>query len=102
MSDFKKQKKSSKKDRIFETGPPIMREEKRDCGPGRKWVPRYRKEDGTYVKGHCSEIGNENEWHQVERRRKTTYGLKPWPHIVKTTEIIEKRGVENKETNLDE
>lgn len=101
MLDFKKQKKSSKKVRGFDRKSPIVPEEKHDCGPRRKLVPRYRKEDGTYVKGHCSEIGNEDEWHQVERRRKTTYGLKPLPHFEITTEIIEKPGVEHKESNQD-
>ena len=94
MVEFKDQKNKANK------RPVIKR--KRDCGPGQKWVLGYYKRDGTYVQGYCAGNKKKKDWNQVERRRKTTIGLSPWPHIERSTEIIEKPAEEHTVANHDE
>jgi hypothetical protein len=90
MADFKNRTRSSKKYRGFDRNPPIMPEEKRDCGPGKKWVPAYRRNDGTYVRGHCAEIGDKKELEPVEIRTKSTLRLGLPPYYERSKEVVER------------
>jgi hypothetical protein len=94
MAEFKDQENKANK------RPVTIR--KQECGSGQKWVPGYYKRDGTYVHGYCAGNINKKHWNQVERRRKTTVGLSPWPHIERSTEIIEKPAEEHTVANHDE
>ena len=88
MAEFKNRKNSSKKYRVFDKDRTMIGEVKRYCGPGKTWVPGFRREDGTYVKGHCREIGDKKEWNPVQRTTKKIYrvGIPPFE---KSTEIVE-------------
>ena len=88
MAEFKNRKNSSKKGRVFDKARTMISEVKHDCGPGRMWVSGFRRKDGTYVKGHCREIGDKKEWNPVQRTTKKIYrvGIPPFE---KHTEVVE-------------
>ena len=88
MAEFKNRKNSSKKYRVFDKDRTMIGGVKRGCGPGKEWVPGYRKKDGTYVKGYCREIGDKKEWNPVQRTTKKIYrvGIPPFE---KSTEVVE-------------
>ena len=88
MADFRNRTNSSRKDRVFDKNRTMVGGVKRDCGPGKKWVPGYRKKDGTYVRGHCAEIGDKKEWMAIQRTTKTTYRV-GIPPIERSTEVVE-------------
>jgi hypothetical protein len=90
MADFKPQKKRINKLPVTRERSASLDKRKHYCRPGEKWVPSYYERDGTYVRGHCAMNRTHEKWKLIERRRKTTYGLKPLPHIEKETEIIER------------
>ena len=90
MMNFKTRKNRDGKLPSTKTRMASLNERKHYCGPGEKLVPSYYKRDGTYVRGHCAMNSIHEKWKPIERRRQTTYGLKPLPHIERTTEIIER------------
>lgn len=102
MAEFKTKKNRTNKWPEIKARSAGLSERKHYCGPREKWVPGYYKRDGTYVRGYCAENKNHVEWKPIERRRQTTYGLKPLPHIERTTEIIERPNENPTDANQDD